>query len=86
MPTAPVLLTKSTKSIFKEIESSILEPSLQGLISRIFQKVSRHSKINLIQLSYQEMLALQLGRLGPSLRNLAEEEEVVQNQIAIAPK
>ena len=37
-------------------------------------------KINQIQLSYQEMLALQLGwLLGPSLRNLAEEEEVVQN-------
>ena len=44
-----------------------------------------YSKINQIQLSYQEMLALRLGCLGPSLRNLAEGEEVVQNQIAIAP-
>ena len=29
----PVLLTKSTKSWWKETKSSILEPSLQGLIS-----------------------------------------------------
>ena len=50
-----------------------------GLDFHNFSQFSRYSKINLIQLSYQEMLALQLGRLGPSFRYLAEEEEVVQN-------
>ena len=50
-----------------------------GLDFQNFSQVSRYSKINLMQLYYQEMLALQLGRLGPSLRNLVEEEEVVQN-------